>query len=130
MRRSTSLAAVALITLATIAPAQAVDDPPAEDRGLFLTVTGSENTWMRGVMLKCTPEPVGPHPAAAEACTALTKAGGDLDKLPANPHPCTKKFDPVTVGATGRWQKRSTSWQKTYPNACALDAATGSVFRF
>ncbi|MEJ8633559.1 SSI family serine proteinase inhibitor [Streptomyces sp. NPDC006475] len=130
MYRSVTLAAAALMTLAAVVPAQAADEEPVAGEGLFLTVSGSENTWMRGVMLKCAPEPGGPHPAAADACAALTKAGGDLDKLPADPHPCTKKFDPVTVEATGSWQQRSMSWQKTYANACALDAATGAVFRF
>ncbi|WP_405809770.1 subtilase-type protease inhibitor [Streptomyces sp. NBC_00210] len=145
MHRSAVLAAAALMSLAATAvpatavparavparavPAHAVGDEPAP-RGLFLTVSGSENTWVRGVLLHCSPEPGGAHPDPAAACSALAAARGDLDRLPGDPHPCTEEFDPVTVDATGTWRGRMTAWHKTYANACALDAATGEVFRF
>ncbi|MGI5400524.1 SSI family serine proteinase inhibitor [Streptomyces sp. CA-135486] len=130
MHRSAVLAAAALMSLAaTAVPAHAVGDAPAP-RGLFLTVSGSENTWVRGLLLHCPPKPGGAHPYAAAACGALAAARGDLDRLPGDPHACTEEFDPVTAGATGTWRGRMTAWHKTYANACALDAATGEVFRF
>ncbi|WP_093802046.1 SSI family serine proteinase inhibitor [Streptomyces sp. Wb2n-11] len=134
MRSSATLTAVALLTLASAAvPARAavdVPDEPKPSHGLFLTVSGAENTWIRGVLLKCPPGFPGPHPDAVGACAALDKADGDLDRLPGNPRACTKQYEPVTVSAKGSWRGRSAAWQKTYPNACVLDAATGPVFRF
>lgn len=103
---------------------------PAPSRGLFLTLSGSENTWIRGVLLHCSPEPSGPHPEAAAACAALDTAHGDLDRLPGQRQACTKQYEPVTVSATGAWRGRPTAWHKTFANACELAAATGAVFRF
>ncbi|WP_274555506.1 SSI family serine proteinase inhibitor [Streptomyces spiramyceticus] len=125
-------AAAVLAFTGAVPPAQAddVDPGPKSTRGLFLTVSGSENTWIRGVMLHCPPKPSEHHPEATAACAALDKANGDLDSLPVDSHACTKRFDPVTVSATGTWRGRPTAWNKTYSNSCELDVATGSVFRF
>ncbi|WP_329113896.1 SSI family serine proteinase inhibitor [Streptomyces sp. NBC_01465] len=127
MRIAAPLAAAALVALAVAAPAQAEPTPP---RGLFLTVTGDENTWIRGVLLQCPADDTTHHPDAWAACEALDEAGGDLDRLPGDPHACTKEYAPVTVGATGTWRGRPTAWHKTFANACVLDAVTGPVFRF
>ncbi|MBT2388112.1 protease inhibitor SIL-V5 [Streptomyces sp. ISL-1] len=130
MHRTAAFAAAALLTLATAIPAYAAGGEPGPPRGLFLTVSGSQNTWIRGVLLHCSPRPGGAHPDPVAACEALAAARGDLDRLPGNPHPCVKTFDPVTVEATGVWRGRPTAWHKTYANACELDAATGEVFDF
>ncbi|MET9420427.1 SSI family serine proteinase inhibitor [Streptomyces sp. NPDC006540] len=154
MHRSAAFAAAALLTAAAAVPAAAssasrVPDRPGTvaaaelpelipdaapaakpARGLFLTLSGSENTWIRGVLLHCTPVPAGPHPEAAAACAALDAARGDLDRLSGERHPCTKQYDPVTVSATGAWRGRPTAWHKTFANACELAVATGAVFRF
>ncbi|MFJ8074082.1 SSI family serine proteinase inhibitor [Streptomyces sp. NPDC096176] len=144
MHRSATLAAAALLALAAAVPAAASPGPfepdlpaaderagrPGPSRGLFLTVSGAENTWIRGVLLHCSPVPAGPHPEAKAACAALDMARGDLDRLTGDPHPCTKQYDPVTVSATGAWRGRPTAWHKTFPNACNLAATTGAVFRF
>ncbi|WP_372343114.1 SSI family serine proteinase inhibitor [Streptomyces sp. KL116D] len=127
--RPLHVAAAALLSLAAAAPAQAATEP-APPRGLFLTVSGDDNTWIRGVLLRCEPELAGHHPYAAEACAALDDASGDLDELRGEPRTCTKEFNPVTVSATGTHRGRLTAWHKTFANACALDAATGHVFRF
>ncbi|WP_327366010.1 SSI family serine proteinase inhibitor [Streptomyces sp. NBC_01217] len=131
MRLRATLAAAALITLAAAAPAAA--DPfgdPMEDRGLFLTVSGSDNTWIRGVRLLCPAAPGAHHPHAAAACAAIDEAGGDMDRLPGDPHLCTMELDPVTATATGTWNGRAVNWQHTFGNACELEAATGVVARF
>jgi hypothetical protein len=139
MHRTAALAAAALLAVVAVVPSAVPAaasqtpervDKPAPPRGLFLTVSGSENTWIRGVLLRCSPEPSGPHPDAVGACAALDEARGDLDSLRGEPHPCTKQYDPVTVSATGAWRGRPTAWHKTFPNACELAAATGAVFRF
>ncbi|WAL93460.1 SSI family serine proteinase inhibitor [Streptomyces sp. Je 1-369] len=131
MRSFPLAAAAALVALGGLAPAQAAETAaPATKRGLFLTVSGAENTWTRGVLLRCVPEPAGAHPQAARACEAVAAAGGDFDGLPDDPHACTKEFDPVTATATGSYKGKAVKWHKTYPNACALDADTGHVFRF
>ncbi|MFF2330942.1 MULTISPECIES: SSI family serine proteinase inhibitor [unclassified Streptomyces] len=132
MRLCVALAAAALFSLATAVPA-AADSPsaqPVPDRALFLTVSGSENTWIRGVALPCPPTSDTRHPHAAAACAALAEAAGDLDGLPGDPHPCTQEFDPVTATATGTWDGRRVAWRKTFSNACVMDAVTGPVFRF
>ncbi|MBM9622941.1 SSI family serine proteinase inhibitor [Streptomyces zhihengii] len=142
MHRTAALAAVALLAVAAAVPAAAASpapdtvaaapaaEKPAPPRGLFLTVSGAENSWIRGVLLHCSPEPSGPHPDAAGACAALDEARGDLDLLSGDPHPCTKQYDPVTVSATGAWRGRPTAWHKTFANACELSTATGALFRF
>ncbi|WP_338694020.1 SSI family serine proteinase inhibitor [Streptomyces sp. Q6] len=130
--RSLPLAAAALLSLAVAAPAHAVVEPTPQP-GLFLTVSGDENTWIRGVLLRCAPEPSGHHPYAAEACAELDAAGGDLDG-PLTPEGaariCTKEYAPVTVSAIGSHRGMMVAWHKTYGNACEMDAATGHVFRF
>ncbi|MFB6435416.1 SSI family serine proteinase inhibitor [Streptomyces sp. NPDC056411] len=103
--------------------------PPTADQGLLLTVSGSRNTWIRGVRLSC-PDIHGRHPHALAACDALTWARGDLDALPGDPHTCTKQYDPVTVSATGTWRGGPVNWHKEFANACMMDSATGPVFRF
>lgn len=155
MHRSAAFAAASLVAVAVAFPATASSASPAPDavpsssasaaagheseggpgkpspsRGLFLTVSGSENTWIRGVLLHCSPVPAGPHPEAAAACAALDAARGDMDRLTGERHPCTKQYDPVTVSATGAFRGRPTAWHKTFPNACELAVATGAVFRF
>ncbi len=70
-------------------------------QGVLLTVSGSGDTWIRGVMLHCEPTPHGHHPRAAETCAALDAAHGDLDALPAGNGRCTMQYDPVTVAARG-----------------------------
>ncbi|MFF9896175.1 SSI family serine proteinase inhibitor [Streptomyces longispororuber] len=105
-------------------------EPPAHERGVLLTVSGAENTWIRGVRLSCVPEPSGPHPFAGRACAELDQARGDLDALPKENRACTKRFDPVTVSATGTHRGRPVTWHRTYGNACEMAASTGHVFRF
>ncbi|MFF4219641.1 SSI family serine proteinase inhibitor [Streptomyces nondiastaticus] len=132
-----SAAAAALLLLA--APQAAAGGRPGgagrhgradgTDGQLFLTVSGAQNTWIRGVQLSC-PDADGHHSHAAEACMALNKAKGDPGRVPGAAHRCTRQYDPVTATAEGEWNGRPLVWHKTFPNACALDAATGPVFRF
>ncbi|MEU1374594.1 SSI family serine proteinase inhibitor [Streptomyces triculaminicus] len=133
VRTSTAAAAAATALLAlplATAPAAARDQ--TEGR-LFLTLSGAQNTWIRGVRLAC-PGPVGHHPHAAEACQRLGRAAGRPDAPPVAgekpPAPCAKESDPVTASVDGDWRGGQVAWRKTYPNACVLEAATGPVFRF
>ncbi|MGA4862851.1 SSI family serine proteinase inhibitor [Streptomyces lavendulocolor] len=141
--RATAAAAV-LLALAAAVPVHAdTHDPvpgavpapgpapvPGGDGGLFLTVSGGDESWIRGVRLRCSPRPSGPHPDAEGACAALDTARGNLDRLPGDQHPCTKRFDPVTARAVGEWRGLRLEWRRTYPNACVLDTAAGPLFRF
>ncbi|GAA3478605.1 SSI family serine proteinase inhibitor [Streptomyces yanii] len=122
-----SLAAAALATPLLLAPTAHADAPGST---LFLTVSGSENTWIRGIGLQCPLTSWSHHPKAAEACAALDEAGGDLDELPGNPHPCPLIHDPVTVTAQGTYNGAAVDWQRTYPNACVMEATAGPVFDF
>ncbi|MEV0319753.1 subtilase-type protease inhibitor [Streptomyces sp. NPDC050658] len=128
--RPVAASAAVLIAVSAAAPAYATELPPPP-RGLFLTVSGDEGTWIRGVLLKCEPEPSGHHPQAAEACADIEEAHGDFDRLPAESGICTKQYAPVTVSASGMYQGRPVGWQKTYDNACVMTHATGGhVFDF
>ncbi|GGV22261.1 hypothetical protein GCM10010277_01180 [Streptomyces longisporoflavus] len=129
--RPLAVAAAALISLAVAAPAHAADGAvPARSTGIFLTVTGENNAWVRGVLIDCATERPGHHPHAAEACAAIDAAKGDFDALPAKKGICTKQYAPVTVSATGTHRGKPVSWHKTYGNACEMGYATGAVFRF
>ncbi|MFJ7497166.1 SSI family serine proteinase inhibitor [Streptomyces sp. NPDC097727] len=131
MRLRAAVAAAALLTPTVAVPAAAAEsNAPVPDRGLLLTVSGSEDTWIRGVTLFCPPAPDAHHPRAAAACAAIDRAEGDLDALPGSPRLCIKGYDPVTATATGTWDGRPVGWQRTFPDACVMDAVTGPVFRF
>ncbi|MFI6061252.1 SSI family serine proteinase inhibitor [Streptomyces sp. NPDC051286] len=122
-----SLAAATLATPLLLTPAAHAD---AQESSLFLTVSGSENTWIRGIVLQCPPTFTSHHPKAAEACAALNETGGNLDELPGNPHPCLLIHDPVTVTAQGTYSGTTVDWRRSYPNACVMGASAGPVFDF
>ncbi|MFF0287864.1 SSI family serine proteinase inhibitor [Streptomyces sp. NPDC005262] len=126
------LAAASLTAAALAAPLLMSPTAHADSREtvLLLTVSGSENTWIRGIALQCPATSQGHHPRAAEACAALDGAGGDFDRLPGDPHLCPLIHDPVTVTAKGMYDGGTVDWQHTYPNACAMEAAAGPVFAF
>ncbi|MFF7725072.1 SSI family serine proteinase inhibitor [Streptomyces sp. NPDC008001] len=141
-RTAVFAAAAVAALLALAAPPAAADGKPGKPgeparpghgetgAGRFLlTVSGSQDTWIRGVHLSC-PDATGHHPHAAEACAVLHRAEGDPDRVTGTEHECTRQYDPVTATAEGEWNGRPVVWHKTFPNACALDVATGPVFRF
>lgn len=101
----------------------------ATPNGLFLAVSAHGNSWLRAVVIQC-PGRAYQHPYGEATCAVVAAAGGDFDRLPGDPHPCTKEYDPVTATMSGIWRNRPITWQKTFSNACVLDAATGPVFRF
>ncbi|GAA3169692.1 MULTISPECIES: SSI family serine proteinase inhibitor [Streptomyces] len=128
--RATAVTAAALVTAVAVAPARPAEAAePQEDRGLFLTVSDTAHTWIRGVLLRC-PDGRDHHPQHDAACSELTWARGDLDALRGRPHACTKQYDPVTVSAEGVWRGARIDWERTFANACTMDAATGPLFRF
>ncbi|NDZ80881.1 protease inhibitor SIL-V5 [Streptomyces sp. SID10853] len=139
MRPRTMSTAAALLAFAAAAPAQAAGAPaqgagapPIRPAGLVLTVASpSHPDRNRSVLLRCAPERSdGSHPDATDACRALDRAGGSFDRLDGRPRACTRQSDPVTVTVAGTWGGRPTHWDRTFANACSLDAATGPVFRF
>ncbi|MCX4728037.1 SSI family serine proteinase inhibitor [Streptomyces sp. NPDC090052] len=132
MRPRTMSAAAALLAFAAAVPAQAAGTPPIRPAGLVLSVASQTHPDRdRSVLLRCAPEQSdGSHPEAAAACRALDLAGGSFDRLAGEPRACTRQSDPVTVTVGGTWGGRPTHWDRTFANACSLDAATGPVFRF
>ncbi|MEU1673355.1 SSI family serine proteinase inhibitor [Streptomyces roseifaciens] len=136
-RTAVAAAATTAALLVLASPPAAADElqgpaggPGGTDGRFFLTVSGAQNTWIRGVQLSC-PDAGGHHPHASEACTTLHRAKGDPGRVTgAAGHQCTREYDPVTATAEGDWNGRPVVWHKTFPNPCALDAATGPVFRF
>ncbi|MDF6043390.1 subtilase-type protease inhibitor [Streptomyces sp. JH14] len=126
------LAAASLTAAALAAPLlmSPTAHAAAPDDGLLLTVSGSDDTWIRGVLLECPSASGSNHPQAAEACAALNAAGGDPDGLPGDPRRCAHLYEPVTATAEGQYDGRPVSWQRTFANACVLASVTGPVFRF
>ncbi|MBZ4322846.1 SSI family serine proteinase inhibitor [Streptomyces huiliensis] len=122
-------AALALALALPAAPAAGATEPGPERGELLLTVTGGSHTWTRGVRLSC-PGPGVRHPHAAEACARLAEAHGRLNALRREDRPCGAEREPVTATADGRWGAADLHWKGTYSGPCALDAATGPVFRF
>ncbi|MET7338984.1 SSI family serine proteinase inhibitor [Nonomuraea sp. NPDC005650] len=127
MRLSLPVACIATAASVVLAPLPA--QAAAVPNGLFLSVTGNGGTWLRAIVIQC-PLRADQHPYGALTCALLTAVDGNIDRLPGNPHPCTRQNDPVTATATGIWQNRRVNWQKTFSNACVLDAATSPVFHF
>ncbi|MFE7135625.1 SSI family serine proteinase inhibitor, partial [Streptomyces sp. NPDC057638] len=102
----------------------------AEPGRLLLTISGAENTWIRGVLLECPPSGPGQHPDPPGACADLAAADGDLDALRGDPHPCTLEYAPVVATADGTFRGRRISWRKEFASACRLDAVNGRLHRF
>lgn len=114
---SSALGATALVL--TVAPA---------DVGLGVDL---ENVQLPKVaVLVCDPA-AGTHPDASAACDAIATANGDFNALPSEPDAiCTMIYAPATATATGLWHGRSVNFEKTYSNACLMQAETGPVFSF
>ncbi|QTT77136.1 protease inhibitor [Streptomyces mobaraensis NBRC 13819 = DSM 40847] len=126
----TLTAAAAVLALALpAAPAAAVAEPGPGRGELLLTLSGADHTWIRGVRLTC-PDAGGRHPHAAEACARLAEAHGRPDALRRQDRPCGAEREPVTATADGRWGTADLHWKGAYSGPCALEAATGPVFRF
>jgi hypothetical protein len=76
--------------------------------------------------LLCGPDG-GAHAGAATACAQLRRAQGRVDRVPADPGPCTQEYAPVRVTATGTWNRRHHEFTRTYENRCLAVRATGGV---
>ncbi|MBJ6640936.1 serine protease [Streptomyces sp. DHE7-1] len=121
-------AVLAAAGLLVAGPAQAAPRATSSGDWLFLTVTRGESPSLdsRGTLLLCDP-PQG-HPHAADACAALTRAGGDIARIPQKDVFCPMIYAPVTARAHGEWKGRPVEFQETYASNCVMDARTGSVF--
>lgn len=125
-------AAAGLLTATGAAHATTTHDPAADtepgDTRLLLTISGTEQTWIRGVWLDCPDTGNGHHPRAADACTALERADGDPGRLPGRLRWCALEHAPVTATAQGTWRGQPVDWHRTYASPCTLQAHTGPVF--
>ncbi|WP_225095625.1 SSI family serine proteinase inhibitor [Streptomyces sp. CoH27] len=124
-------AAGALLSAAGLlaaSPAHAAprDDLPRNWLSLIVTRGDAPTRTTRGALLLCDP-PQG-HPRAAEACTELAAADGDIARIPADNVFCPMIYAPVTAYARGQWNGRPVDFRQTYPNACVMNARTGAVF--
>ncbi|MBT3162939.1 alkaline protease [Streptomyces sp. Vc74B-19] len=94
-------------------------------------VSATAVTPERAVTLTCAPGPSGTHPAAASACADLTGVGGDLDALTRSGDAmCPMVYDPVLVTVDGVWQGKRVSYERSFSNACEMNAHGSSVFAF
>ncbi|MFD3730603.1 SSI family serine proteinase inhibitor [Streptomyces sp. NPDC058632] len=129
--RGALLAATALLACLVAAPAQAGPVPQgaaASGNWLLLGVDRGETRTgtTPGSLLLCDP-PQG-HPRAAEACAELAAADGRITGIPARETYCPMVYAPVTAHARGQWRGQPVEYTETFPNRCAMEARTGSVF--
>lgn len=118
------------IATAALSAAPAGADPEQSELSLSVSKGDAQSPNAEQVTLTCDPA-AGSHPAASEACAALTAADGAFDKLAGSPGVrCMKIYAPVTATAAGTWHGRNFQWQKTFGNSCELRAATTPLFDF
>ncbi|MFF8945118.1 SSI family serine proteinase inhibitor [Streptomyces sp. NPDC014864] len=122
------LPAAAALLLACPAPAQAAHRHSGRGDWLYVTVTRGDVRAgdTRRALLLCDP-PRG-HVHAADACSQLRSARGDIRGIPRRAVFCTMVYAPVTVHAQGRWQGRAVTYTQTFANTCEMKARTGEVF--
>lgn len=96
-------------------------------------VTGTgDREQKRARSLWCDPVG-GDHPHGEAACRDITFANGDFARLPGDSRKgvCgagSELYDPVTVSATGVWERVTVNYQQTFENQCKLRVRTGLVF--
>ncbi|GGW64310.1 hypothetical protein GCM10010503_46870 [Streptomyces lucensis JCM 4490] len=123
-------AAGALLAAGLLAagPARAATHDTQPGNWLYLTVTKGDarSGDTRDTLLLCDP-PQG-HAKAADACTQLAAADGDIGRIPARNVFCPMIWAPITVQAQGRWGGRTVRFEETYASRCVMTARTGAVF--
>ncbi|GAA1314913.1 SSI family serine proteinase inhibitor [Saccharothrix xinjiangensis] len=73
----------------------------------------------------------GEHTRAQTACEEIAAANGDFTQLGADDSRiCTYEYDPVTVFAFGVYRGEPVQYVEEFPNRCAMENETGSVFSF
>lgn len=123
--RAGLLAALALLTVASSAPARAT--APQSD-WLYVSVTRGDArfSYTRSTLLLCDP-PHGHH-RAAQACDELRGTDGDITRIPHRNAICTEIYAPVRATAQGQWNGRQITYDQTFANPCVMTARTGAVF--
>ncbi|MBB4682555.1 hypothetical protein BJY18_000040 [Amycolatopsis jiangsuensis] len=77
--------------------------------------------------LTCDPTG-GTHRHRDAACATLSRVDGDLDEVEPRLQRCTMIYSPVDVSAVGTWHGKPLMFHTTYPNRCAADSQSDSVF--
>ncbi|MFF7183570.1 SSI family serine proteinase inhibitor [Streptomyces sp. NPDC008121] len=123
------------VSLAPAAAAAQQEEPRrAAPTALVLTVQNGTDAGApadRGVTLSCYPTgAAGDHPLAAQACSDLARARGDIASLDLSPLlMCNTRYAPVTVTASGLWRGKHIHYAETFSNSCHLKSK-GSLFQF
>jgi hypothetical protein len=125
----------AVAALGMAVPASAGADNEVAPSVLTLTVGDGESldgaTNQRTVLLICSPDALGTHPQATQACEELGAVGGDFGQLRGEPMRfCQFIYKPVTVGAAGIWNGAAVSYRRTFPNQCMEQNTNRYVFAF
>ncbi|MGP4016717.1 SSI family serine proteinase inhibitor [Saccharopolyspora sp. 5N708] len=122
------LLASALIVGTALVPSTAAvasaEGGPSVLRLSITTRTAAPST----TVLQCHPVG-GTHKHAAQACTLLDEANGNLNLVDADPtRACTMEYNPIKATAVGRWHGLEVRFEQEFPNRCVLTAKTGVVF--
>ncbi|TPQ16689.1 SSI family serine proteinase inhibitor [Streptomyces sporangiiformans] len=132
--RACLLTACALLAVGPVPAAQAAaPQKPVRDGWLYVTVTQGETRAgeTRGTLLLCDPPKGRTQTArahAVRACQELRAVNGDISRIQPRSVHCPMVYAPVTASARGTWHGRRIGYTKTFSNACAMKAETGSVF--
>jgi len=78
-------------------------------------------------MLARTAATADTTPAIQKTCPPCPVTWTGCRASPAAVH---QQYQPVTAAAHGQWRGKVVAWERVFSNRCALQAATGSVFRF
>ncbi|MFJ2739882.1 SSI family serine proteinase inhibitor [Streptomyces sp. NPDC087440] len=131
LRRSLVVAAASAALFASAGGATA-QETPAQHSGnwMYVAVVEGEDVMgdVRGTLLKCPPAQDAGHKNAAAACKQLAAVDGDITKIKRADVACPMIYKPVTAMAYGMWDGRRMVFAKNFPNACVMQASTGSVF--
>lgn len=124
-----------LAVFAAVLPFLPVDDiapPPGSElipASTIVLTKSTEDAGVRSVDLHCEPAR-GKHPKAQAACEDLLLTDGHVQAVQHSGSFCTLEYRPVHVTAIGSWRGEHRTYDHVYSNACAMRAATGSVFQF
>ena len=92
---------------------------------LTLSIAGGP---ARSTSLRCDGET---PPSYATACGMLRRFGGDPSRMTYDIDMiCDEEYVPHTVTASGTWDGRPVSFERTYDNRCEMTALTGPLFSF
>lgn len=122
-----SLFASSLLAAPLVGAGAASAAPPGTD---LLLAVHQQGSGVGSTRFSCDPAS-GEHARAQAACAELDAVNGDFERLgTGDDRICTYEYDPVTVLAFGVYRGEPVQYVEEFPNRCAMENETGTVFSF